>query len=75
VPTSIRLPAALERRLNALAAKTGRSKAFYLREIIESGLEDAEDYYLASQVVRRLRKGKERVFTLDEVERNLGLAD
>jgi len=75
VPTSIRLPPALERRLNALAAKTGRSKAFYLREIIESGLEDAEDYFLASQVVNRVRKGKERVFTLDEVERDLGLAD
>jgi RHH-type rel operon transcriptional repressor/antitoxin RelB len=75
MPTSIRLPPALERRLSSLAAKTGRSKAYYLREIIERGLEDAEDYYLASRVLKRVQQGKERVFTLDEVERNLGLAD
>ncbi len=75
MPTSIRLPADLERRLDSLAAKTGRSKAFYLREIIVNGLEDAEDYYLASKVLDRVRRGKERVFTLDEVERDLGLAD
>ena len=75
MPTSIRLPPAIEKRLNALAAKTGRSKAFYLREIIANGLEDAEDYYLASQVLERVRQGKERVFTLEEVERDLGLED
>jgi RHH-type rel operon transcriptional repressor/antitoxin RelB len=75
MPTSIRLPPALERRLDALVAKTGRSKAFYLREMIANGLEDAEDYYLAAQVVERVRQGKERVFTLEEVERTLGLDD
>jgi len=75
MPTSIRLPPAIEKRLAALAAKTGRSKAFYLREIIVNGLEDAEDYYLASQVLERVRTGKERVFTLEEVERDLGLED
>ncbi len=75
MPTSVRLPPAIERRLTALAAKTGRSKAFYLREIIEKGIEDAEDYYLGAQVLERVRSGKERVFTLDEVERDLGLED
>ena len=75
MPTSIRLPPAIEKRLAALAAKTGRSKAFYLREIIVNGLEDAEDYYLASQVLERVRTGKEHVFTLEEVERDLGLED
>jgi RHH-type rel operon transcriptional repressor/antitoxin RelB len=75
MPTSVRLPPAIEKRLAALAAKTGRSKAFYLREIIENGLEDAEDYYLGAQVLERVRTGKERVFTLDEVERDLGLED
>ena len=75
MPTSIRLPPAIEKRLDALAAKTGRSKAFYLREIVVNGLEEAEDYYLASRVLERVRSGKERVFTLDEVERDLGLED
>ncbi len=75
MPTSIRLPPAIEKRLTTLASKTGRSKAFYLREIIESGLEDAEDYYLASKVFDRVRSGKEKVFPLAEVEKDLGLED
>jgi RHH-type rel operon transcriptional repressor/antitoxin RelB len=75
MPVSIRLEPAIEERLNRLAAKTGRSKSFYLRQMIEQGLEDLEDYYLAEQVMRRVRAGKEKIYTLEEVERNLGLAD
>ena len=41
---SIRLDPAVERRLDRLAAQTGRSKAYYLRELISNGLEDLEDY-------------------------------
>ena len=73
--TSIRLEPEIEQRLDNLAAKTGRSKAFYLREIISNGLEDMEDYYLAAEVLERIRKGEERVYSLDEVEHSLGLAD
>lgn len=75
MPTSIRLPADLEQRLNTLAAITGRSKAFYLREMIEQGLDDLEDYYLASEVMERLRKGQERVYSAGEVREDLGLDD
>ena len=75
MPTSIRLTPEIEQRLDLLASKTGRSKAFYLREIIERGLDDMEDYYLAADVLERVRKGEERVYSLDEVERDLGLAD
>lgn len=42
--TSIRSAADVEERLDALAEQTGRSKAFYLRQMIENGLEDVEDY-------------------------------
>ena len=73
--TSIRLDPAVEQRLDHLAAKTGRTKAYYLRELIASGLEDLEDYYLADATMERIRKGEEQVVTLEEVERNLGLAD
>ena len=73
--TSIRLEPEIEQRLDSLAAKTGRSKAFYLREIITNGLEDMEDYYLAAEVLERIRKGEERVYSLAEVENSLGLAD
>jgi RHH-type rel operon transcriptional repressor/antitoxin RelB len=73
--TSIRLDPAIEQRLDQLAAQTGRTKAYYLRELVTNGLQDLEDYYLAAATMERVRKGEERVYTLDEVERDLGLAD
>ena len=73
--TSIRLDPDTEQRLDNLAALTGRTKAYYLRELVAKGLEDLEDFYLAAATTERVRKGEERVFTLDEVERDLGLAD
>ena len=71
--TSIRLSAETGHRLAALASRTGRSKSFYLREMIERGLEDLEDYYLGIEVLERIRKGDEEVFTTEEVRRHLGL--
>jgi len=73
--TSIRLDPDVEQRLERLAAQTGRTKAYYLRELVTSGLEDLEDFYLAAATMERVRKGEERIYTLDEVERDLGLAD
>ena len=73
--TSVRLKPEVEARLDALAARTGRTKAYYLREIIERGLEEIEDYYLAVEVSERIRRGEERVYSMDEVKRHLGLED
>lgn len=73
--TSIRLDPSTEQRLDHLAAQTGRSKSYYLRELVKNGLQDLEDYYLAAATMERVRKGEERVYTLDEVERDLGLAN
>jgi RHH-type rel operon transcriptional repressor/antitoxin RelB len=58
-----------------LTTATGRTKAFYLRELVERGLEDLEDYYLAENTMQRVRQSQERIYSLDEVERELGLAD
>ena len=71
--TSIRLSPETERRLAFLAAQTGRTKAFYLREIIDRGLEDIEDYYLAVDVLERVRKGQEQVHDAAEVRKELGI--
>ncbi len=73
--TSIRLSPEIEKRLALLASQTGRTKAFYVREIIERGIEDAEDYYLAADVLERVRRGEEPVYSSDEVRAELGLED
>ena len=71
--TSIRLEPEIERRLNYLAAQTGRTKAFYLREIITNGMEDLEDYYLAADVLERVRKGEEEILSSANVRKSLDL--
>ena len=71
--TSIRLSPEMEQRLDYLASQTGRTKAFYLRELIERGLEDMEDYYLGLDVLERVRKGEEPVYSSEEVRTELGL--
>lgn len=57
MPTTIRLSSEIETQLDFLAKSTGRTKSYYLREIIKKGLEDMEDYYLASDILERIRKG------------------
>lgn len=73
--TSIRLDEKTERRLARLAARTGRSKAYYLRELITSGLDDLEDGYLAAATLERVRAGREKVFSAEQVRSELGLDD
>lgn len=70
---AIRLPAEIEQRLEALALATGRTKTFYAREAILEYMDDLEDLYLAESRLGALREGRSRTFTLDEVERDLGL--
>jgi len=66
---AIRLQADVEKRLDRLAKKTGRTKTFYAREAILQHLEDLEDYYLAADAARK----PGRAFTSDEAKRELGL--
>jgi RHH-type transcriptional regulator, rel operon repressor / antitoxin RelB len=68
---AIRLPEEIERRLEALARETGRTKTTLAREAIVEYMEDLEDFYLAEARARRNRK----TIPLDDVERQLGLRD
>jgi RHH-type rel operon transcriptional repressor/antitoxin RelB len=72
---SIRLSPDIEERLGALAKKTGRTKAFYIREMIESNIDDMEDYYLAGSTMERVRSGKEKLHSAEAVRTQLGLED
>jgi RHH-type rel operon transcriptional repressor/antitoxin RelB len=65
----------METRLNFLAAHTGRTKTFYVREAIERHMEDLEDLFLAERRLIESRAGRSQSYSLDEVERSLGLAD
>ena len=73
--TSIRLAPEIEQRLDFLASQTGRAKTYFLREMIERGLEDIEDYYLAAEVLERVRKGTESVYSAADVRRALDVGD
>ncbi|AUM01451.1 CopG family transcriptional regulator [Rhodocyclaceae bacterium] len=72
---AVRLPPDIESRLEALAKATGRTKTYYVREAILEHLDDLEDLYLAEQRLIDLRAGRTHTYTLEEVERDLGLAD
>lgn len=73
--TSVRLAPETEKRLDVLAKKTGRSKAFYLRQLIEDGLNEVEECYLALEVLERIRSGKEKTYTATQVRKKLALED
>jgi RHH-type transcriptional regulator, rel operon repressor / antitoxin RelB len=64
---ALRLPDDIEKRLEALARKTGRTKSFYAREAILRHLEDLEDAHLARE---RLKRRRGRV-SLEELEDEL----
>ena len=66
---NVRIPEPLYERLSLLAKRTGRSQTFYVKEAIVDQLEDLEDAFLASQ---RLAS-PETIFTLEEIEKELGL--
>ena len=71
--TAVRLPDETYERLQALAARTGRTATYYIREAIEEHLADLEDIYLAEQAQERLRRGED--VTMEGSEFWRGLAD
>jgi len=72
---SLRLPDEISDRLEHLSKETGRTKTFYMIQAIKEHLDDLEDLYLAEQRLIENRAGHSKTYTLDEVERDLGLAD
>jgi RHH-type transcriptional regulator, rel operon repressor / antitoxin RelB len=70
---AIRLDAALEARLAALAEETGRTKTFYARAAIAEYIDDLEDYYLAEKRWKAFVPGSG--IPLEHVIAELGLDD
>ena len=69
--TSVRLSTELEARLERLATLTGRTKTFYIRQLIEEHIDELEDRYIAEH---RLENPDERL-TSQQVRQELGLED
>ena len=72
---AIRLPEAIELRLEALAKATGRTKTYYAREAIVEHIDDLEDLYLAEQELIEVRAGRSKTVPLADVMKKYGLAD
>ena len=70
---AVRLPYETERRLEALARRTGRTKTFYAREAIEAHLDDLEDFYLAEERMKDFRSAD--AIPLAALKAELGLDD
>lgn len=66
---ALRLSPSIEKRLDKLARKTGRTKSFYAREAILRHLEDLEDAYVA---LDRMKRPGRRIRQSD-LEKELGL--
>nr|WP_314471220.1 TraY domain-containing protein [uncultured Sphingomonas sp.] len=67
------MPDETERRLEALARRTGRTKTFYAREAIEAHLDDLEDFYLAEERMKDFRSAD--AIPLAALKAELGLDD
>jgi RHH-type rel operon transcriptional repressor/antitoxin RelB len=70
---AIRLPEMIEKRLERLAKRTGRTKTYYAREAILAHLEDLEDTYLAEARLEAIRSGRSKTIPLEMVLKNHGL--
>ncbi|MYC26646.1 MAG: TraY domain-containing protein [Nitrospira sp. SB0662_bin_26] len=66
---SLRLTKELENRLDHLAETTGRTKTFYIRQLIEDHIDELEDRYIAES---RLEHPADRL-TSKNMRRELGL--
>jgi len=66
---AVRLPAEVEERIAQLAARTGRTKTYYIKEAIMEHLDEMENKYLALERLENPAKH----WTLDEMEQGLDM--
>jgi RHH-type transcriptional regulator, rel operon repressor / antitoxin RelB len=70
---AIRLDKEIEKRLEELARRTGRTKTYYARQAILAYLEDLEDTYLAQARLEDIRAGRSKTVPLGTVTEKHGL--
>ncbi len=67
VPRSLRLPVEIDERLSRLVAATGRSKSYYLRELVTAGIDDLEYAYGLVTRAEATRAGQRETRPLDDL--------
>jgi RHH-type rel operon transcriptional repressor/antitoxin RelB len=72
---AIRLPEDIEKRLDALAKSTGRTKSYYARQAILEYIEDLEDYYEAEKRMAEIRSGRVKTIPIEDLAKRYGLVD
>ena len=75
VATSVKLSDETGAKLERLAARTGRSKSYYLREAVETHIDQLVRDYEILDTAQNVRAGRERTYSLAEVEDMLDLGD
>ena len=62
----------IDARLERLAEEAGQTKSEYALEVILEKIEEVEDLHFAEQVLERVRNGKEKIVTSEEMWREFG---
>lgn len=72
---SVRVDSRQKQRLDALAAQTGRSGAFYIRAALDAHLDELEYVYALQADAEAVRRGELETISLDDLEAECGLGD
>ncbi len=72
---AIRLPETIEKRLDHLAKRTGRTKTYYAREAILQHIDELEDIYLAEKRLEAVRSRRSRPVPIEKLMRRYGVED
>ena len=73
IQTAIDLPEEAYEQLKSLADANGQPPTDFMSRVLLEYLEDIEDVARAEEIMRKIEAGESRTYTLDEVERRLGL--
>ena len=63
----------LKERVDNLAKRTRRSSGFYYNVLLEDYLSEIEDIYDAIDISEKVKAGKEKTYSSDEIRKELGL--
>ena len=70
---NLQLSKRTEARLDRLARRTGIAKADHVRQAILRLLDEVEEMHEAEKVLARVRSGKEKTYSFDDVVKRLRL--